>query len=109
MAMRYHFRVMLPKDHVTLRILKTDSEGPLLAATFSGRRRILTTGELLRSLFSLPLITLKVVVAIHWEALRLWLKWVRLAPAPDKTADGGLATEARSDYTSNMMSAHRRQ
>jgi DUF1365 family protein len=78
-------------------------------ATFSGRRRILTTGELLRSFFSPPLITLKVFVAIHWEALRLWLKGVRLVPAPDKTADGGLATEARSDYTSNMMSAHRRQ
>jgi DUF1365 family protein len=36
--------------------------------------------ELLRSVFALPLVTLKIVAAIHWEALRLWLKGVRLVP-----------------------------
>src|SRR6202040_1011864 len=39
MAMRYRFRVLPPGDCVKLRILETDSEGPLLAATFNGRRR----------------------------------------------------------------------
>ena len=39
MAMRYHFRVSPPGHSVKLRILETDSEGPLLSATFSGRRR----------------------------------------------------------------------
>ena len=38
MAMRYHFRVMPPGERVKLRILATDREGPLLAATFNGRR-----------------------------------------------------------------------
>ena len=109
MAMRYHFRVMPPKDCVKLRILATDSEGPLLSAAFMGYRRLLTSKELLRSFFSLPLVTLKVIAAIHWEALRLCLKGVRLAPKPDKTADGSLASGQRSDYTSNMMSAHRRR
>jgi uncharacterized protein len=83
MAMRYHFRVSPPGDNVKLRILETDREGPLLAATFSGRRRALTTAALLRSFASLPLVTLKIVAAIHWEALRLWLKGARLAPRPD--------------------------
>jgi uncharacterized protein len=83
MAMRYHFRVSPPGDNVRLRILETDREGPLLAATFSGRRRALTTAALLRSFFSLPLVTLKIVAAIHWEALRLWLKGARLVPRPD--------------------------
>jgi DUF1365 family protein len=109
MAMRYHFRVTPPKDCVRLRILETDSEGPLLSATFFGHRRILTGKELLRSFFSLPLVTLKIVAAIHWEALRLWLKGVRLVQVPDKNADGGLAAEPHSDYTSSLTSAHRRQ
>jgi uncharacterized protein len=109
MAMRYHFRVMPPKDCVKLRILETDSEGPLLSAAFIGHRRLLTTKELLRSFFSLPLVTLKVIAAIHWEALRLWLKGVRLAPGPDKTADGSLAAEAHSDYTSRVVSARGRR
>ncbi|MFZ0764944.1 DUF1365 domain-containing protein [Bradyrhizobium sp.] len=100
MAMRYHFRVVPPSDHVKLRILETDSEGPLLSATFNGRRRALATGELLRSFFLLPAVTAKIVAAIHWEALRLWLKGVRLVPRPDGTANGGLATAARNDYTS---------
>ena len=108
MAMRYHFRVMLPQDRVKLRILETNSEGPLLSATFNGQRRILTTRELLRSFFSLPLVTLKIVAAIHWEALRLWLKGVRPVPRPGKTADEGLATEARSDYISTVTSIHGR-
>jgi hypothetical protein len=43
--------------------------GPLRAATFNGRRRSLTTAALLRSFFALPLVTFKVVAAIHWEAL----------------------------------------
>jgi DUF1365 family protein len=86
MAMRYHFRILPPSETVRLRILETDREGPLLAATFSGRRRALTTGALLRSFVALPLVTLKIVAAIHWEALRLWLKGARLIPRP-ATAD----------------------
>jgi hypothetical protein len=34
------------------------------------------------TLFALPLVTLKIVAAIHWEALRLWLKGARLVPRP---------------------------
>ena len=109
MAMRYHFRVMPPKDRVKLRILETDGEGPLLSATFSGHRCRLTSLELLRSFISLPLVTLKVVAAIHWQALRLWLKGVRLVPRPNKTSDGSLATGAPSDYTSHVRSAHGRR
>jgi uncharacterized protein len=108
MAMRYHFRVTLPQDRVKLRILETDGEGPLLSATFNGQRRILATPELLRSFFSLPMVTLKIMAAIHWEALRLWLKGVRLVPRPGKTADESLATGARSDYIPTVTSIHGR-
>ncbi len=82
MAMRYHFRILPPSETVRLRILETDREGPLLAATFSGHRRALTTAALLRSFVALPLVTLKIVAAIHWEAMRLWLKGARLIPRP---------------------------
>ena len=58
---------------------ETDIEG-LLSATFNGHRCSHTNQELFRSFLSLPMVTLKVVAAIHWEALRLWLKGVRLVP-----------------------------
>jgi uncharacterized protein len=110
MAMRYHFRVSPPAERVKLRILETDREGPLLAATFHGRRRPLTTASLLRSFFSLPLVTLKIVAAIHWEALRLWLKGARLVRRPNTAiAKGafktGLASGERNDYNTAALSA----
>jgi DUF1365 family protein len=86
MAMRYHFRIVPPGERVKLRILETDRDGPLLSATFNGRRHALSTASLLRSLFALPLVTLKIVAAIHWEALRLWLKGARLVPRPHTAA-----------------------
>ena len=114
MAMRYHFRVSPPGDNVKLRILETSREGPLLAATFRGRRRALTTAALLRSFFSLPLVTLKIVAAIHWEALRLWLKGARLVPRPtaapasaDTGANTVLATGGCNDYSGAALSAVR--
>jgi uncharacterized protein len=91
MAMRYHFRILPPTETVRLRILETDRDGPLLAATFNGRRRRLTTTAMLRSFVTLPLVTLKIVAAIHWEALRLWLKGARLVPRP-AAADAKAAT-----------------
>jgi len=83
MAMRYRFRISPPDEQVKLRILKTDREGPLLAATFIGRHRALSTRALLRAFVALPLVTVKIIAAIHWEALRLWLKGARLAARPD--------------------------
>jgi DUF1365 family protein len=109
MAMRYHFHVSPPGERVKLRIIETDSEGPLLSATFSGRRRRLTTAALLRSFFSLPLVTFKIVAAIHWEAVRLWLKGARLVPRANAavTSTGtntGLAARERNDYTQAALS-----
>jgi DUF1365 family protein len=113
-AMRYHFRVSPPADEVKLRILETDAEGPLLAATFHGHRHSLTSRALLRSFFALPLVTFKIMAAIHWEALRLWLKGARLVPRPKATAmaaakapaaNTGLASEQSRAYISAKSSA----
>jgi hypothetical protein len=105
MAMRYRFRVLPPADSIKLRILETDRDGPLLAATFNGRRRALNTLELLRSFFALPLVTFKIVAAIHWEALRLWIKGARLVPRPQAAANTGLAIVKSNDITSQALSA----
>jgi DUF1365 family protein len=114
MAMRYHFRVSPPAEDVKLRILETDREGPLLAATFHGRRRALTTAALLRAFFSLPLVTFKIVAAIHWEALRLWLKGARLVPRAsaahaNAAFNTGLAIGGSAAYTATSRSAAGRE
>ena len=108
MQMRYHFRVSAPGESIKLRILETDRDGPLLAATFHGRRRDLTAAALLRSLFTLPLLSLKIMAAIHWQALRLWLKGVRLVPRPPTATakvarNAGLAAGECHDYTAATL------
>jgi hypothetical protein len=100
MAMRYHFRVVPPGDNVRVRILETDAEGPVLAATFSGQRRALSSLALLQASLQVPFLTMKVIGAIHWEALRLWIKGARLVPRPTvAVAKPSLASGTGGDYT----------
>ena len=72
----YQFHIEPPGEKVLIRIDETDPQGMLLRAVFSGERRELTDGALLRALFAYPLMTLKVTAAIHWEAMKLWAKGV---------------------------------
>lgn len=82
LAMRYRFRVKPPGGDLAVRILETDAEGPLLSASFHGERSNLTSRTLIKTCLSLPLMTLKVIAGIHWEALRLYIKGLRLVPRP---------------------------
>ncbi|MHB2166152.1 DUF1365 domain-containing protein [Alsobacter sp. R-9] len=82
LTMRYAFRVRPPTDTLAIRILETDPEGPLLSATFSGKVKPLTTPALVSALVNVPLLTMKVMAGIHWEALRLWIKGMRLVDRP---------------------------
>lgn len=82
-SMTYHFRVRPPGDgDLALRIHETDREGPILAATFHGKRVDITAETCLRLAAHLPLMTMKVVLGINYEALRLWLKGIKLVPRP---------------------------
>jgi uncharacterized protein len=82
MNMRYHFRIRPPGETLSIRILETSSDGPMLAATFHGQQKALTASSILAAFIRMPLMTLKVVAGIHFEALRLWLKGIRFYHAP---------------------------
>ncbi len=86
MPMRYHFRLRPPGEQVSVRILETDAQGPILAATFHGQVQDLTSFHILKACLKMPLMTAKVVAGIHWEALKLWLKGVKLVTRPDPPA-----------------------
>lgn len=74
MDAKYLFRVVPPADDVRVVIREEDGDGPILAASFNGRRVALDGRSLSRSLADFPFMTLKVMAAIHWEALRMLLK-----------------------------------
>jgi uncharacterized protein len=87
----YHFRVLPPGKVVRLRIHETEGGEPLLAATFAGEAKILTTPALAICLLKIPFMTWKITAGIHWEALKLWLKGARFrkSPAPPKPVSYG--------------------
>lgn len=82
MAMETHYRFSIspPEQDVRVRILQTNEQGAMFAAAFRGCRRPLTSHSLLAALFGLPFLTFKVIAAIHWEAMRLWLKGAPYVP-----------------------------
>ncbi len=76
----YRFRTIPPGERVDIGIQETEAGVPILTACFTGARRPLTDATLLSALLRYPLMTLKVTVAIHFEAVRLMLKGVRRHP-----------------------------
>ena len=52
----------------------SDEAGLLLKTSVHGRLEKLSPASQRKALFSMPLMTLAIVVRIHWHALRLWLK-----------------------------------
>lgn len=72
----FDFRIDFPGDR--LRVLVDDYSGDKksLVSALGGRRRELTLQNLLLLTLKYPLVTLKIIALIHWEALRLWLKGI---------------------------------
>ena len=84
MEMRYHFRLSKPDETVSVLINQTDDAGLVFKAAFVGEREAMTDASLLRAFFRYPLMTVKVIAGIHWEAMKLFAKGMRLLPgAPD--------------------------
>lgn len=82
MGARYHFRVLPPGRRVRLHIHETLDGDGLLTATFDGTAKPITGRNLAALLVRFPLMTFKVIAAIHWEALKLWLKGARFHKNP---------------------------
>ena len=82
MAMAYAFTVRPPGEAVFVAIDSSDAEGPMLHAAFTARRTELSDPAILRAFLGAPLLMLKVLAAIHWEALRIWLKGGRFHARP---------------------------
>lgn len=87
MDLTYRFRLSEPDERLRLGITAHDAAGPVLTAMLSGERRDLSDRALLRALLATPMLALQVLGAIHWQALLLWRKGVRLQPRPAPPAD----------------------
>ncbi len=82
MDLDYAFRIRPPEAKTSVAILVKDAQGPMLTASFAGDRRELSDAALFRTWLAHPLLSLKVLAGIHWEALFIWLKGVGFRTNP---------------------------
>ena len=73
----YFFRTLKPADKISITIDQYQLNEKILYASQDGKRTDFTTSELIKSYLKHPLMTFKVIAAIHFEAFKLWTKGIR--------------------------------
>ncbi|MEO0394096.1 MAG: DUF1365 domain-containing protein, partial [Pseudomonadota bacterium] len=90
LAGHYRFRLNAPGKQLTQLIRQsgatTGTEAEQLIAVFTAERTPLTQGTLLKALLTHPLMTVKVMAGIHWEALKIWRKGAKFHGRPQPPA-----------------------
>jgi DUF1365 family protein len=69
----YRWRLQLPGEALRVNMQVLDRGACDFDATLVLQRRTLDTASLARCLWRYPLMTLRVVLAIHWQAFLIWL------------------------------------
>ena len=70
----YNFKLIDPNQRLSVMIKQTDAEGTVLTATQTGYKKEFNFKQLLINFFRYPLMTIKIISSIHFEALLLWKK-----------------------------------
>jgi hypothetical protein len=74
MEIWYDWRFREPGESINVHIINMAHGRKRFDATLSLARREITGSSLARVLFVYPLMTMKVIGMIYWQALRLWTK-----------------------------------
>ena len=70
----YNFRLLNPNDKLSVFIKQTDANGTILTATQTGDKKEFSFKQLAINFLKYPLMTIKIISSIHFEALLLWKK-----------------------------------
>ena len=70
----YNFKLLNPKDKLSVFIKQTDADGTVLTATQTGDKKEFSFKQLAINFLKYPLMTIKIISSIHYEALLLWKK-----------------------------------
>ena len=73
----YNFRLLKPGNTMNVFIKQADLDGILLIACQVGKRLELNSKNLIIQFLKHPLMSFKVILAIHFEAFRLWSKGIK--------------------------------
>ena len=73
----YNFRLLKPGKIINVFIKQSDIDGILLIACQVGEKLELNSKSLFAQFLKHPLMSFKVILAIHFEAFRLWAKGIK--------------------------------
>ena len=73
----YFFKIIRPREKILVYIDQHDNEDKLLVALQEGTKVNLSNKSLTKSYFFHPLMSFKIIFAIHFEAFRLWAKGIK--------------------------------
>ena len=77
MNCNYFFRILKPAQKISVIIDQYQLNEKLLYASQDGTRADFTSSELMKSYLKHPLMTFKIISAIHFEAFKLWAKGIK--------------------------------
>ena len=77
MDCKYFFRILNPTDKLSVIIDQYDKDGKILFASQDGNKSDLNSKQLIKSYLKHPLMTFKIISAIHFEAFKLWAKGIK--------------------------------
>ena len=84
MDMSYDWRFLVPGQDLSVFMVNERKGERVFSASMRMRRREISGSSLARVLVAYPFMTLKIIGAIYWQALRLWLKRCPYYEHPDK-------------------------
>jgi DUF1365 family protein len=77
MNCNYFFRLLKPGNKISVIIDQYENEDKILYASQDGIRTDFNTKYLIKSFLNHPLMTFKIIIAIHYEAFKLWSKGIK--------------------------------
>ena len=81
---QYRFLFSDPREHLSVEVENFKDSKKIHEASLNLRKLEFNKSQLIKTVGQFPFITFRVVSAIHWQAVKLWLKGANFYPNPGR-------------------------